>query len=76
MMTMIINMFLVIVIFGIGILVGLAIARKHIKDITSGIFHINTIDPNKDIINIELNVPITELMNMNEVVFTIDNQDS
>lgn len=51
-------------------------SRKRKKKIKAGTIVINTIDPKKDVIRIELSVSVGELMTMKEAIFQIENEDS
>lgn len=58
-----------IIMFILGLLCGLDISKTKKK--SSGTFHINTTDPDKDVIQIELDIPIVKLMNEKEVYFVV-----
>ncbi len=51
-------------------------SRKRKKNVKAGTIIINTTDPKKDVIRIELDVSVGELMAMKEATFQIENEDS
>ena len=60
----------------IGVCIGIYIdrissAKGLEKKTNAGVFHINTTDPNKDLIQIELSIPIGDLITKKEVVFEV-----
>lgn len=63
----------------IGVCIGIYIdrissAKRLEKKTNAGIFHINTTDPNKDVIQIELSIPIGDLISKKEVVFIVEDE--
>lgn len=51
-------------------------SRRRKKKIKAGTIVINTTDPKKDVIRIELDVSVGELMTMKNATFQIENEDS
>lgn len=71
-----INLFILSVIvlisFLLGIFCGMSARKNKYKN--AGIFHINTTDPNKDVIQIELSIPIGDLITKKEVMFIVEDE--
>lgn len=71
-----IKLFILSVIILISFLFGIfcGMLKRNNKDKNAGIFHINTTDPNKDIIQMELSIPVGELISKKEVVFEVKDE--
>lgn len=63
-----------IIMFTIGVYVGRSSIISQLN--RAGIFHINTKDPDKDVIQIELTMSVGELVDQKEVVFEVRQDDS
>lgn len=55
----------------IGLYIGKVLSENYSKKKHAGIFHINTTDPEKDVIQIELSIPVGELIGKKEVIFKV-----
>lgn len=70
---------LIIIVYGflaLSRIMDLSSPRQKGKNRDAGTIVVNTTDPKKDVIRIELDVSVGELMSMKKATFQIENEDS
>lgn len=75
----ILNLMISVLIFAFGICLGFYFgfsSRKGTKYKKDGTVVVNTLDPHKDVVKIELAIPIVEMMRRKDLYFDVRNEDS